>query len=271
MFAVQRENDYGEPVGWEELPTPPAPNATAIRPPPATAVSSATQTLPTTPTSDIIESVITSRGGPSSRSQHARSLNVAARDIFRAATVANTPTGTRSPSAERRMQLESSSSSGRRSQWMLMMSQRVAAERILTNPRADRETRQEAMQTLMLLREQERSGGVPSSELDLTGSPSQLPPPPRPSTQTISRSSHSRRSDSSTPMSSTTTAITPSSVTTFTRNATTSTRHDEAMEPIYPEKAKQMPMVPPPAGLSNWLYQVGIDCMVKWEEMTLSR
>ncbi|KAJ2602864.1 hypothetical protein H4R99_002541, partial [Coemansia sp. RSA 1722] len=47
-------------------------------------------------------------------------------------------------------------------------------------------------------------------------------------------------------------------------------RRDEVMEPLCPAKPKYG-RAPPPAGLSNWLFQVGLDCMVKWEEGTLSR
>ncbi|KAJ2541383.1 hypothetical protein EV175_006147 [Coemansia sp. RSA 1933] len=47
-------------------------------------------------------------------------------------------------------------------------------------------------------------------------------------------------------------------------------RRDEVLEPIYPVKEKTT-FRAPPAGISNWLYQVGIDSMQKLEELSLSR
>ncbi|KAJ1863590.1 hypothetical protein LPJ73_000484, partial [Coemansia sp. RSA 2703] len=48
-------------------------------------------------------------------------------------------------------------------------------------------------------------------------------------------------------------------------------RRDEVMEPLCPVKPPSAVAPPPPPGLCNWLFQVGLDCMVTWEEGTLSR
>ncbi|KAJ2779465.1 hypothetical protein GGI15_003868 [Coemansia interrupta] len=48
-------------------------------------------------------------------------------------------------------------------------------------------------------------------------------------------------------------------------------RRDEVMEPLCPAKPTSAAAPAPPPGLCNWLFQVGLDCMVKWEEGTLSR
>ncbi|KAJ1720713.1 hypothetical protein LPJ53_004692 [Coemansia erecta] len=48
-------------------------------------------------------------------------------------------------------------------------------------------------------------------------------------------------------------------------------RRDEVMEPLCPAKPASTAAAVPPPGLCNWLFQVGLDCMVKWEEGTLSR
>ncbi|KAJ2656544.1 hypothetical protein IWW48_004962 [Coemansia sp. RSA 1200] len=47
-------------------------------------------------------------------------------------------------------------------------------------------------------------------------------------------------------------------------------RRDEVLEPIYHAKDKQTYRAVP-SGVSNWLYQVGIDSMAKLEELSLSR
>ncbi|KAJ2909906.1 Crossover junction endonuclease mus81 [Coemansia aciculifera] len=235
VFAVPRENDFGDPVGWEELPTPPAPTATAIRRP----VDPVTPPPAVAPTP--IESVATDY------QTEPASINMAARSFGEAVAV--------SPSAERRLAndftddylpspQEHRPPSGRRAHWLMFMSQRVAAERILHNPRAGREARQEAMRTLAALREQEWDS---LSRVNNTSESATLPPP-RPSTQTTSVTLHSN--SRSHPLS--------------------ASRRDEAMEPLCVPKHKPVALLPP-AGLSNWLFQVGLDCMVKWEEISLSR
>ncbi|KAJ2108273.1 Crossover junction endonuclease mus81 [Coemansia sp. S142-1] len=258
VYAVPRENDYGDPVGWEELPSPPAPTATAIRrvvdPPPTPPVAATVDPAP-------IESTAT---------EHERepiSINMAARSFGEAV----------SPSAERRLADNddaSNRSSGRRAHWLMFMSQRVAAERILHNPRAGREARQEAMRTLAALREQEWDSlsRVNSSE------PAVLPPP-RPSTQTMapnwSATNLGIGRDHAAP---TTTSSRPATQSPLSSAqppqppvvVANTNRRDEAMEPLCPSKHKPHALLPP-AGLSNWLFQVGLDCMIKWEEISLSR
>ncbi|KAJ2753901.1 Crossover junction endonuclease mus81, partial [Coemansia pectinata] len=173
VYAVPRENDYGDPVGWEDLPSPPAPTATAIRrvvdplPPPAPPV---VPTVDPTP----IESAVDHQREPIS-------INMAVRSFGEAVAV--------SPSAERRLATidnedanASHRSPGRRAHWLMFMSQRVAAERILHNPRAGREARQEAMRTLAALREQEWDS---LSRVNSSSTEPAALPPPRPSTQTI--------------------------------------------------------------------------------------
>ncbi|KAJ2160629.1 hypothetical protein GGF46_002122 [Coemansia sp. RSA 552] len=135
VTAVQREDEDGEPVGWEELPSPPPPAASAARP-------------------RVIETANT----------NSRSLGEALVDAQRSL-----------PSTERR----------------------VSQRRTLGRD-----------------------------------------PPLRPSTQTVSQ--------------------------------TTTQRRDEALEPLCPY-TKQKPSAVVPAGLCNWLFQVGLDCMVKWEQVSLSR
>ncbi|KAJ2486782.1 hypothetical protein IWW37_005498 [Coemansia sp. RSA 2050] len=270
VYAVPRENEYGDPVGWEELPTPPAPTATAIRRvveplPPPVSVDAA-----------LIES--TSATAAAERQREPISINMAARSFGEAVSAPPPPPP---PLAERRLGAADNEDaahrpSGRRAHWLMFMSQRVAAERILHNPRAGREARQEAMRTLAALREQEWDSlsRVNSS----TAEPATLPPP-RPSTQTIVSqpgATNGGNSRGQTTTATTTTTQTLSHLPSFSVQPPplvplpSANRRDEAMEPLCPSKPKPQALLPP-AGLSNWLFQVGLDCMIKWEEISLSR
>ncbi|KAJ2823261.1 Protein fam72a [Coemansia sp. 'formosensis'] len=257
VYAVPRENDYGDPVGWEELPTPPAPTATAIRravDPPIVA------TVDPPP----IESAAEPQREPVS-------INMAARSFGEAVSV--------SPSAERRLAPVDNEdanaphrSSGRRAHWLTFMSQRVAAERILHNPRASRDARQEAMRTLAALREQEWDS---LSRVNASTEPATLPPP-RPSTQTTV-APHAGIANTGNTRSHSTASHAPAHLPSFQQQPPTpaavvpnANRRDEVMEPLCPPKHKPHALLPP-AGLSNWLFQVGLDCMIKWEEISLSR
>ncbi|KAJ2000986.1 Crossover junction endonuclease mus81 [Coemansia thaxteri] len=247
VFALPRENDYGDPVGWEELPSPPAPSATTLRRAPPEQIAPAPTATATDP-AQLIESPPTSALAPSQGHRDAPpSINMAARSFGEALAIA--PSSADSEQSHR--------SSARRAHWLNFMSQRVAAERILHNPRASREARQEAMRTLAALREQEwdsisrntANGNSSSTEPAAASSP-----PPRPSTQTLTVSRHH------------TTPTTTAAV-----SVAFASRRDEVMEPLCPPPKLKPLNVLPPAGLSNWLFQVGLDCMVKWEEISLSR
>ncbi|KAJ1822331.1 Protein fam72a [Coemansia sp. RSA 2599] len=192
VVAVQRENEYGEPVGWEELPVPPAPTATAIRP--------TTQ---------------------SENNRYQRSISEV---------------------------IGVDDDAARRSQRLMYVSQRV-----------NRDSRQNTARSL-------------ASSLAETAAQSSAsardPTPMRPSTRTVLMgSSSSSSSPATTPGSSGT--VTPGATDPALVSAATR-RRDEVMEPLCPPKPKYG-RTAPPAGLSNWLFQVGLDCMVKWEEGTLSR
>ncbi|KAJ2742022.1 Crossover junction endonuclease mus81 [Coemansia sp. BCRC 34301] len=231
VFATPRENDFGDPVGWEELPSPPAPSAT-------TAVRRTVDPLPTV-TAAAADPIMPIESVSEDHRRQTVSISMAARSFGEAV----------SPSAEQRLASDISIDptvahrpSARRANWLMFMSQRVAAERVLHNPRAGREARQEAMRTLASLREQEWDS---LSRVNNGTQPEETLPPPRPSTQTTSVTLHA--------------------------NSNGRGRRDEAMEPLCPPKHKQIALLPPPAGLSNWLFQVGLDCMIKWEEISLSR
>ncbi|KAJ2372820.1 Crossover junction endonuclease mus81 [Coemansia sp. RSA 2611] len=254
VHAVPRENDYGDPVGWEELPSPPAPAATAIR--------RVVEPLP--PPVSVDSALIESTAAVERQREPPVSINMAARSFGEAVAVP--------PVNERRLGVAADSEdaahrpSGRRAHWLMFMSQRVAAERILHNPRAGREARQEAMRTLAALREQEWDSlsRVNSS----TAEPATLPPP-RPSTQTtVTTHGGSGRSQAGQAISHVPSfgAQPPPLVALSGAN-----RRDEAMEPLCPSTKPKAQALLPPAGLSNWLFQVGLDCMIKWEEISLSR
>ncbi|KAJ1900061.1 Protein fam72a [Kickxella alabastrina] len=321
VFAVQRENEFGELVGWEELPVPPAPTATAIR------SSQSSQSISTQTTTRqamrsqseaslaaIQESIIieSSNGAGYSRAiaDVTREYGSSSMGAARIAGIQSPPTLTPPPLQsdippmnERTLAIVASASASadsvsasaaaaatadaqsfntqssnaptaRRAQWLMYMSQRVSAERILHNPRAGREARQEAIRTLTALREQEWNMSVRGTNAASTAATStndlpvvtsaQDPTPFRPSTQVVSA-----RSNNSGPA--TLVLNTPSySSASSPSSAATAARRDEVMEPLRPAKSKYA-NAPPPAGLSNWLFQVGLDCMVKWEEGTLSR
>ncbi|KAJ2864172.1 hypothetical protein FB639_005227, partial [Coemansia asiatica] len=195
VVAVQRENEFGELVGWEELPVPPAPTATAIRP------------------------VVSEN-----RYQRRISEVVGTEDDI-----------------------------ARRSQRLMYVSQRVNAESILQNPRAGRDTRQNAARTLAALRQVD-SNSIDAASLattDATASSSvssRDPTPARPSTRTVVMG----QSPSSTPGSSGT--VTPgatdstlaSTAAAAVAAAAVARRRDEVMEPLCPPKPKYG-QIPPPA------------------------
>ncbi|KAJ1992081.1 hypothetical protein GGI25_004332 [Coemansia spiralis] len=224
VVSVQRENEFGEPVGWEELPVPPLPTATSIIRP--------------------IEAAEPSLG----EQTNSRSIHQVAQDTSSVQTPGRRNNAATVASADNNM--------GGRANWLLNMSQRLAAERVLHNPRAGREARQEAMRTLSSLREHgwtsPSNADSSSDEEPATGvRPAVLDPtPPRQSTQTRAPLYYNNRVSSTGP--------------------TQTLRQDEVMDPVCPAKPRAL-SGPPPAGLSNWLFQVGIDCMVKWEEVTLAR
>ncbi|KAJ2638020.1 hypothetical protein GGF40_001947 [Coemansia sp. RSA 1286] len=205
VVAVQRENEHGELVGWEELPVPPAPTATAIRPP-----------------------------VQENRYQRSISEVIASVNDDGAAAAA---------------------AAARRTNRLMYFSQTVNAENTLQNPRAGRDARQNSARILAGLRQLD--GSAPGS-----GVPRD-PTPARPSTRTAI----SDLLPASTPGSSGT--VTPGAQDNLAISIA-ARRRDEVMEPLCPAKPKYG-RAPPPAGLSNWLFQVGLDCMVKWEEGTLSR
>ncbi|KAJ1931687.1 hypothetical protein EC988_009706, partial [Linderina pennispora] len=115
--------------------------------------------------------------------RHLRSLNEATNEALHdtgvrpaaadGATSTNTPTtrptqaGNDDPSSA---SISAQRHVGRRAHWLMYTSQRVAAERVLLNPRAGREARQEAMRTLATLREQDWNAvaGASSNETSAT-------------------------------------------------------------------------------------------------------
>ncbi|KAJ2721033.1 Protein fam72a [Coemansia sp. Benny D115] len=332
VFAVQREDEHGEPVGWEDLPVPPAPTATAIRPSgnnansrshPQSNSSSSTMlstqgsrsqsqvSLSGVRQSDVIESsnrytrtftdVARDLGtyplNPARRSSETQQTSLQSTGSTLSINYASEST---TSAAQSQVRLSPPPSASRtptsaRAQWLSYMSQRVAAERIIRNPQSSRESRRDAMRTFSVLHEQERSllSRINTAESSPSNMDARDPTPPRPSTQTpsfrpaasagadtpsritlsTSASASASASTSTTPTYSGTPSLTlpppPVSPSASSLHSVV-TRRDEVMEPLSPSKTKCAP-VPPPAGLSNWLFQVGLDCMAKWEEGTLSR
>ncbi|KAJ2779829.1 hypothetical protein H4R18_003790 [Coemansia javaensis] len=184
VLAVQRENDTGDPVGWEELPAPPPPVATAIRDPP-----------------------------PQSRE---------ARTPFysrRASAALPPPPPLQRPALDAPRTPQSPGDSAPR---------RAAPASISASMSASMSTSTPALVSA-------------STSTATLGDPTPL----RVSTQSTRAAAAAavRHSD----------------------------RRDEVMEPLCPPKPLAARPAPPPAGLCNWLFQVGLDCMVKWEEVSLSR
>ncbi|KAJ2420202.1 hypothetical protein GGF47_004401 [Coemansia sp. RSA 2524] len=111
-----------------------------------------------------------------------------------------------------------------------------------------------------------------------TGEPvgwEELPSPPPPVSASIRPASIAQvlQSDPTPLRASTQTMVSEQSgLSTLRRNdpAHSALRRDEVLEPLRPQKPR-LRTVAPPAGLSNWLFQTGLDCMLKWEEGTLSR
>ncbi|KAJ2802541.1 hypothetical protein H4R21_002380 [Coemansia helicoidea] len=204
VAAVQRENELGDPVGWEELPAPPLPIATAIRDP-----------VPRSRPAGVIElsrdlvarrsrtpgEPMYSRGTTVSSSGFMPPLAPLASDVRRASIPESPwrqPTGASDQENDVPGRTARGASTARRP---ALASVAVQAD----------------------------------------------PTPLRLTTQVMS----GRRFP-----------VAPAD--------TLQDRRDEVMEPLCPPKSRAT-RVPPPAGFSNWLFQVGIDCMVKWEEVTLSR
>ncbi|KAJ2805009.1 hypothetical protein H4R20_002269, partial [Coemansia guatemalensis] len=218
VTAVQRENELGDPVGWEELPTPPPPATSAIR---GSSSQSSTQNAAIRE-SDVIESTTRSRtnGGGNSTARYTRPLS----DAFTRDNASAQPAV--SPSAERRLaigsprdtiqrstsQQQRTSSNSRRNHAIVYMSQR-----------ANRDTRQESMRgTISSLRETQNSGNTITEPAHIF----------EPSASAVALEANG----DPTPLRTTTQTVVP--------------QRQSNMEPRV---------------------NVGLDCMVKWEEVSLSR
>ncbi|KAJ2078461.1 hypothetical protein H4R24_004462 [Coemansia sp. RSA 988] len=164
VTAIPRENDLGEPVGWEELPIPPPPTSSAMR-------SSSSQTNVNAQNtvvreSDVIESNTRSRSNSTGNStaRYTRPLN----DAFSRDDSTTQPVI--SPSAERRLAIgntrdsiqrtpnqQRSSSTSRRTNAIVYMSQRP-----------NRDVRQESIRESIPLRESQISTTAASSVAENT-------------------------------------------------------------------------------------------------------